>query len=386
MIRLETTRSAAGVVDGRTGTVAPVPGRPKLDRRLAWALRVSCLLGLVALSASASMAGTSRATDLAARAPGATQTVPEVALTGLPPADPDAPGRIVTPDESVPNPFVLVDEGRYYLYASQVRFTGASIPVRVSDEIGRWDAPPIDALPVLPAWAAHGHTWAPDVRRLGDRYVMYMTARFGAGEPPTQCIGVAVADRPEGPFAPLPDPLVCQLDRHGSIDPRSFVDENGDLWLHWKSDDNAREGSTTSSIYAQRLDASGTSLQGEAVRILEVDQAWEGRIIEAPQMVVLDGEHWLFYSGNWFNQPVYGLGIAHCEGPAGPCTKPFEGPWLGSNAQGSGPGEASVFVDLEGAVWLAYAPWAQQFETRNPRPVALARIGLSPLGPYLAAS
>lgn len=385
MIRPQTTCSDAGVVDGRTGTVAPVPGRPKLDHRMAWALRLGCILGLVALSASASMAGTSRATDVGARAR-ATGTRPEPALARLPPADPDAPGRIVTPDESVPNPFVLVDEGRYYLYASQVRFTGASIPVRVSDEIGRWDAPAIDALPVLPDWAAHGQTWAPDVRRLGDRYVMYMTARFGAGEPPTQCIGVAVADRPEGPFDPFPDPLVCQLDRHGSIDPRSFVDQNGDLWLHWKSDDNAREGSSTASLYAQRLDASGTSLQGEAVRILEVDQAWEGRIIEAPQMVVLDGEHWLFYSGNWFNQPVYGLGVARCEGPAGPCTKPFDGPWLDSNAQGNGPGEASVFVDLEGAVWLAYSPWAQQFETRNPRPVALARIGLSPFGPYLAAS
>jgi beta-xylosidase len=120
------------------------------------------------------------------------------------------------------------------------------------------------------------------------------------------------------------------------------------------------------------------------VRILEVDQAWEGRIVEAPDMEVIAGQHWLIYSGNWFNQPYYGLGLAHCDGPAGPCTKPLDGPWLETNAQGQGPGEASIFTDLEGKVWLAYAPWAQNYNIRNPRPVALARIGVGPLGPFFA--
>ncbi len=309
----------------------------------------------------------------------------ETAVEGLTPADPARPGLIVTPGESVPNPFVLVDEGRFYMYASQVRFEGPSVPLRVSDRIDRWDAPPIDALPVVPDWAAHGVTWAPDVRRVDDRYVMYLTAQLADATAPTQCIGVAQASRPEGPFDPQPDPLVCQLDRFGSIDPRSFLDEQGDLWLHWKSDDNADvDGSGTASIYAQRLRDDGLVLQGEPVRILEVDQPWEGRIVEAPHMIVLADRHWLFYSGNWFNQPYYALGLARCEGPAGPCSKPLAQPWLASNEQGQGPGEASLFVDYDGAVWLAYAPWAQQHEVRNPRPVALARVGVGDYGPYLA--
>jgi beta-xylosidase len=312
---------------------------------------------------------------------------PALDITDLPPADPEAPALIATPGANVPNPFVLVDEGRYYMYSSQVRFEGESVPLRISDDPRRWDGGTIDALPSVPLWASHGVTWAPDVRRIDDSYVMYLTAQVRDREPRTQCIGVAVGDRAEGPFAPAPDPLVCQLDRGGSIDPRSFVDDAGDLWLHWKSDDNSDvEGSATASIYAQRLAPDGTSLLGEPTRVLEVDQGWEGRIVEAPQMVAVNGDHWLIYSGNWFNQPEYALGLARCEGPAGPCTKPLDGPWLDSNGQGTGPGEGSVFVDLDGAMWLAYSPINQDYVNLTPRPVALARLGFGDLGPYLATT
>jgi beta-xylosidase len=102
-------------------------------------------------------------------------------------------------------------------------------------------------------------------------------------------------------------------------------------------------------------------------------------------MVLLEDTHWLFYSGNWFNQPAYAIGAARCEGPAGPCTKPFDRPFLETNAQGAGPGEGSLFVDADGALWMVYSPWAVDYETYTPRPVALARIGLDPIGPYLAA-
>jgi beta-xylosidase len=344
---------------------------------------------VLALSAVAAIVVSGRPVDVVdapVSVPVAAESAPAPVVRDLPPADPAAPSIIATPGIGVPNPMILVDEGRYYMYSSQLDFYDPSIELRISNDPLDWNVEPIDALPVIPAWASHGLTWAPDVIRVDDGYVMYMTAQLGGVQPDTQCIGIAVADRPEGPFHPSPDPLVCQRDRNGSIDPRTFVDANGDLWLHWKSDDNADVGgSSRSSVYAQRLDASGTVLEGDAVRIMEVDQSWEGRIVEAPQMVLLEGEYWMFYSGNWFNQPAYALGVARCEGPAGPCTKPLDGPWLDSNDQGAGPGEGSVFTDLEGRVWIAYAPVAQDYVNLTPRPVALGHIGLGPEGPYLAA-
>lgn len=317
-------------------------------------------------------------------APPTTVPVPDDAL---PPADPARPAQIVTPGEDVPNPFVLVDGGRYYLYASQIGIYSPAIPVRVSDRPDAWppQASAVDALPHIPDWAQWGLTWAPDVRKVGDHYVMWFTSLLRYPDPTKQCIGVAQAATPLGPFQPADKPIVCQLDRGGSIDPRSFVDRDGSLWLVWKSDDNSDvDGTSHSSIYSQHLAADGMSLVGARHRILDADQPWEGRIVEAPQLWRHNGDYWLFYSANWFNQPVYSIGVAHCDGPAGPCTKPFDRAWLATNDQGAGPGEGSLFTDLDGRIWILYAPRAQQYRTVTPRPVAMARVAFAPKGPYLA--
>lgn len=322
---------------------------------------------------------------------GSASTAPSTTTTTVvePRADPAAPARIVTPGEDVPNPFVVVDGDRYLLYGTQETFFSANVPLRTGPSLDRVGKP-VDVMPDLPDWATQGFTWAPDVRRIDDdRWVLWFTAGVREGRPDapraSQCIGVAVARRPEGPFRAVGDePAVCQLDRWGSIDPRTFEDADGQLWLHWKSDDNAEvEGTSHASIYAQRLDDDGVRRIGEATRILEADQPWEGRIVEAPQMVLVDDRYWLFYSANWFNQPVYGIGIAECEGPAGPCRKPLDDAWLASNAQGTGPGESSMFRDDRGW-WIVYGPNNVAFQEGTPRPVALAPVAFGPRGPYLA--
>jgi beta-xylosidase len=319
---------------------------------------------------------------------------PSVAgTTDLPRApDPERPAvllDITKPSPSLPNPFVLVDGARYLLYTTEA-LDGAgakkNVPVLESQDLRTWtfvhDA--LDGFDVG-AWAVPEATWAPDVAHVGDRWVLYYTARVADRDPDTQCIGVAAGSAPQGPFVPAPDPIVCQLDRGGSIDPRSFRDRDGTWWLHWKSDDNRDvDGTTTTSIYAQRLDATGTQLVGEAHEILEPTQEWEGRIVEAPQMIEVAGRLWLFYSANWFNQPAYGMGVAECQTPAGPCTKPFDGPWLSSNAQGEGPGEGSLFLDRHGRWRLVYSPVAQEFRDETDRPIAMATVGFDAAGPYLA--
>ena len=58
---------------------------------------------------------------------------------------------------------------------------------------------------------------------------------------------------------------------------------------------------------------------------------------------------------------------------------------LGSNAQGTGPGEESVFANRAG-LWLAYTPFRSTLPLPGPpRPVSLAHLGFGASGPYLAA-
>ncbi len=68
-------------------------------------------------------------------------------------------------------------------------------------------------------------------------------------------------------------------------------------------------------------------------------------------MVLVNGAYYLFYSGGWFNQTSYAIGVARCTGPAGPCHDTSSTPLLASNAQGEGPGEESVFSNSAG-IWM----------------------------------
>jgi beta-xylosidase len=359
---------------------------------------IALIVGGVILVVAFSIGGYALVGTLTARERGthraaisSTTSTSTTTTTAPPPADPGSPAKIITPFQDRPNPFVLVANGGYYLYSSAPSILVNNIPVQFSTDREHW-GPISDALPVLPAWANGGGTWAPDVRWVGGRYVMYFTALVKWQPAKTECIGTATASTPAGPFTPSQAPwpgapglLVCQTDHRGSIDPRTFIDSMGTMWLDWKSDDNAdTEGTSHTSIYAQRLSSDGLGLVGPATVILTADQPWEGRIVEAPQMVLWSHRYWLFYSGNWFNQPYYAIGMAECAGPSGPCSKPSPRPFLASNAQGQGPGESSLFSDDNG-LWIVYGPLAVRYRTDTPRPVALAHIAFDASGPYLAA-
>ena len=74
--------------------------------------------------------------------------------------------------------------------------------------------------------------WAPDCIERNGKYYFYFPAnkkvadangRKGFG------IGVAVADKPEGPYIPLPEPIKGV----NGIDPNVFIDKDGQAYLYW---------------------------------------------------------------------------------------------------------------------------------------------------------
>jgi hypothetical protein len=301
--------------------------------------------------------------------------------------NPAQPGTVIASGSDLPDAFVLVDQARYFLFTSSTG-TGVNVPVRSSTNIGQW-GPVTDALPKMPAWAGVGLQWAPDVRRFGDHYVLYFTAATNTkGAHPPLCIGDAYGSSPAGPYVAAPKPLICQLSQGGSIDPRTFVDPDGQSYVIWKSDNNSNPKYGDTHIYSQRLSTDGLSLVGTPTLIFHPDEHWQGAIVEAPQLVLVKGSYWLFYSGFEFYTAEYAIGAARCAGPLGPCKDTQSTPLLASNAQGAGPGEESLFADNAG-IYMVYAPfhyWPGQSWTRAafPRPVEMAHIGFGPTGPYLA--
>ncbi|KAK2064889.1 family 43 glycosyl hydrolase [Colletotrichum caudatum] len=68
--------------------------------------------------------------------------------------------------------------------------------------------------------------WAPDAAFKDGKYYLYFPAR---DKQDIFRIGVAVSDKPEGPFTPDPEPIKGSY----SIDPASFVDDDGQAYLYF---------------------------------------------------------------------------------------------------------------------------------------------------------
>jgi beta-xylosidase len=252
-----------------------------------------------------------------------------------------------------PDPFILRDGNRWVLYSTQVGFL--NIPVATADDLTTWSAP-VDALPVLPEWAEWGRTWAPGAVARPGGFVLYFAALSRATG--RQCIGAATAADAAGPFVPASaEPLVCQADLGGSIDPHPFVDDDGTPYLLWKADGNAV--GRASVLYAQRLRLDGLGLEGEPAPLLHVDAAWEDPLIENPALVHVAGRYLLLYSGGWWESDSYATGYATCDTPLGPCVKATnDGPLHGTGADVAGPGGACVIVGPAGDMWLVHHGWA----------------------------
>jgi hypothetical protein len=106
-------------------------------------------------------------------------------------------------------------------------------------------------------------------------------------------------------------------------------------------------------IRAQAIAEDGRSLVGENRIVLTNDLDWEGHLIEGPFVTVQDGRYWLFYAGNDFSTPSYGIGVAVADHPLGPYRKQGE-PLLRSTREWLAPGHASVAPGLDGTPQLFF--------------------------------
>ena len=270
--------------------------------------------------------------------------------------------------DNFPDPHVVLHGGEFIAYATN---DGINLPMLVSRDLVNW-APVadqagrrIDGMPVLAPWVQEGRTWAPEVMKVGAKWLLYYTAHSRRRR--MQCLGVAAADHPKGPFRDQStEPLVCQYDQGGTIDANPFRDSDGKLYLYYKSDGNA-VGKTT-YIWGQRLSDDGLKVVGAAVPLIKDDAAWEWRLVEAPSMVRSPAGHQLFYSAAFFGWDPkerlsrYATGYATCAGPLGPCKDAPENPILHSfndREAGclSGPGHPGIF-QVGSRTFMAFHAWA----------------------------
>jgi beta-xylosidase len=304
--------------------------------------------------------------------------VPSAASSGTPsPAASEGPTAAATPgegefanpviDADFPDPHVINVDGTYYAYATTGG--GKNLQASMSEDLVEWEML-VDPLPELASWsgltplfsdAPHKATWAPAAAQMDDRFILYYTTPALEMERPdgrpSQCIGVAVADDPTGPFVDESEaPIVCQADLGGSIDSTYFLDEDGSQYLVWKNDGNCCGIETR--FYIQELSPNGLELLGEPTDMgVANDTMWERNVIEAPTLIARDGTYYLFFSGNDFASAAYAVGYATAEDVLGPYEDAEENPIVATERPAGGPGHQSVVEDEDGDLWMTYHAW-----------------------------
>lgn len=130
---------------------------------------------------------------------------------------------------NIRDPFVLVDEGKYYLFGTR----GATcwgpangFDVYVSEDLDSWSDPIVCFENDGSFWADQNY-WAPEVHVYNGKY--YMFASFKTDK---TCRGTAilVSDTPVGPYKPHSDGCVTPCDWE-CLDGTFYVDKNGNPYM-----------------------------------------------------------------------------------------------------------------------------------------------------------
>ncbi|KIW65916.1 hypothetical protein PV04_08130 [Phialophora macrospora] len=248
------------------------------------------------------------------------------------------------------DPSAHVFEGKIYVYPSHDRETDiqfndngdqydmADYHVLSLSEVG---GPVTDHGVALKAedvpWVSK-QLWAPDAATKNNKYYLYFPARDHEG---IFRIGVAVSDRPEGPFTPDPAPIKGSY----SIDPASFVDDDGQAYLYfgglWGGQLQCWSGAEFDASMGGPKEPSGAGVPAllpraavlsddmrsfasdvkelqildEAGKLIQADDH-DRRFFEAAWMHKYNGRYYLSYSTGDSHYLVYAVG----DSPLGPFT------------------------------------------------------------------
>lgn len=291
--------------------------------------------------------------------------------------DPDQPRRrpqwtfdAACPD--VHDPVLAEEDGRFYLFT-----TGMGVGVLSSaDGMKTWqrEAQVLDPIPTWtsePVPAYRGHTWAPDVQRVGDRwYLYYSCSTFGKN---ISAIGLAT-NRTLDPSSPLyrweDQGMVLQSvpgrDDWNAIDPNLILDHEGHPWLTWGSFWDGIQLVPLADDFRTPLAPAQTIARRRAPEtVAHLNEHANLNAIEAPFLVERDGWFYLFASWDYCCQSLsstYRTVVGRSRTITGPYLDREGRPMLtgggtlvaGPCAEYAGVGHCSVYQVSDGR-WLFLA-------------------------------
>ncbi|TVY29053.1 putative arabinan endo-1,5-alpha-L-arabinosidase [Lachnellula hyalina] len=232
-------------------------------------------------------------------------------------------------DASFADPAIFEDtDGTFYTFATS--HYGIHVQVAMAMAVnGPWEVLPLDLLPTPGYWSTGARVWAPDVRKIGENYILYYSAQ-NAEQTAQHCVGAATSKNVLGPYEALDTPLACPLSEGGAIDISGFTDTDETHFVVYKVDGNSIghggacgnmvEPLVPTPIRLQRLEDDGYTPAGGYMDILDHIEG-DGPYIEAPRIILVDGVYFLFFSSNCYLTPEYDVKYATASAIRGPYTR-----------------------------------------------------------------
>lgn len=198
---------------------------------------------------------------------------------------------------NAPDPYVLKDNGTYYLYATTDPLDG--FRVSSSTDLVNWKD--------LGLCARKGDIyggkdfWAPEVYSYRGKYYLLYSA--------DEHLALAVSDAPTGPFVKTQDSYLLE-DR--CIDGHFFFDDDGSIYLYIAYFVNSCE-----EIWGCRMEPDLSGIVPGTLTRLTSCQKDEGRVNEGPFMLKYQGKYFLTYSINGYTEHNYSVRLAVADSPLG---------------------------------------------------------------------
>lgn len=183
------------------------------------------------------------------------------------------------------------------------------------------------------SWAAYA-VWAPSAIHLNGKYYLFFAANdiqktdsFDGG------IGVAVSEKPSGPFVDaIGKPLIGRF-QHGAqpIDPMVYQDDDGAIYLYYGG-----QGHCVVAKLSKDLKQVIPMPDGQLFKEITPEH-----YVEGPFMIKRKGTYYFMWSEGDWGGPDYGVAYAKSDSPIGPFTR--AGKILQTDpAIAKGPGHHSV--------------------------------------------
>lgn len=209
-------------------------------------------------------------------------------------------------DLAQPDPYVISDDGKYYMYATG--YDG--VQLYESDNMVDWV---YSGICRSSEWEKE--YWAPAVIKIGDSFYMYYSSMpKGEDDVHKQQLRVAVCDRPNGEFS-----YVCNLAVPFSIDPHVVKNSDG-LFIFYSINDYQAERAGT-LIVVDRLISPTVAANSPKVVVratLDEEIFMKDRFFAGQHWHTIEGGfyfregdyHYLMYSGNCYQNENYFIGYA----------------------------------------------------------------------------